>query len=160
MHPVVVSTLFRMPSAETPRPIVRWLTISMPMPRGPGIAISVEYSGPLSVTSRGNICILVATDRFSRRADMCGIIAAEFAAEVTTNILVNKLIPLFGCPRTILSYNGVKFCAKLSQDVFQSLSVHKLATISCHPYDNGGVERVNHTMAQMLAVVVNELQDD
>ena len=28
------------------------------------------------------------------------------------------------------------------------------------PNGNGGVERVNHTMAQMLAMVVNEQQDD
>ena len=49
-------------------------------------------------------------------------------------------------------------------------SFHKLY-ISCwvctsllqdpyHPNCNGGVERVNHTMAQMLAMVVNERQDD
>ena len=34
------------------------------------------------------------------------------------------------------------------------------AKISYHPNCNGGVERVNHTMAQMLAMVVNERQDD
>ena len=38
--------------------------------------------------------------------------------------------------------------------------MRKLATSSCHPNGNGGVERVNHTMAQMLAMVVNEGQDD
>ena len=31
---------------------------------------------------------------------------------------------------------------------------------SYHPNGNGGVERVNHTMAQMLAMVVNEQQND
>ena len=38
--------------------------------------------------------------------------------------------------------------------------MRKLATSSYHPNGNGGVERVNHTMAQMLAMVVNEQQDD
>ena len=35
-----------------------------------------------------------------------------------------------------------------------------LATSSYHPNGNGGIDRVNHTMAQMLAMVVNEGQDD
>ena len=38
--------------------------------------------------------------------------------------------------------------------------MRKLSTRSYHPNGNGGVERVNHTMAQMLAIVVNERQDD
>ena len=34
--------------------------------------------------------------------------------------------------------------------------MHKLATNSYHPNCNGDVERVNHTIAQMLAMVVNQ----
>ena len=49
---------------------------------------------------------------------------------------------------------------QLSQAVYQLLGVYKLATSSYHPNCNGGIERVNHTMVQMLAMVVNERQDD
>ena len=75
-----------------------------------------------------------------------------------------KSIPLRGCPRTILSDDGLQFCSKSSQAVQQLLGVRKLATSSYHPNGNGGatssnrpngnggVERVNHTMAQMLAI--------
>ena len=59
---------------------VRWPVISMPLPEGPGIAVSVDYFGPLPVTPRGNTYILLFTDRFSRRADMHGVTAAEFTA--------------------------------------------------------------------------------
>ena len=38
--------------------------------------------------------------------------------------------------------------------------VRKLATSSYHPNCNGGIERVHRTMAQMLAMVINERQDD
>ena len=38
--------------------------------------------------------------------------------------------------------------------------MHKIATSPYHPNGDGGVERVNHTMAQMLAMVVCERQDD
>ena len=54
---------------KTPRLTVRWPIISMPLPDGPGIAISVDYFGPLPVTPRGNTRILLITDRFSRRAE-------------------------------------------------------------------------------------------
>ena len=141
---------------KTPRLTVRWPIITMPLPKGPGIAVSVDYFDPLPVTPRGNTYILLFNDRFSRRADMFPVTAAEFTAEGTANILVNQYTPLWGCPRTKLSDNGLPFWSKLSQAVYQLLGVHKLATSSYHPNCNGGVERVNHTMAQMLAMVVNE----
>ena len=76
---------------------------------------------------------------------MFPVTAAEFTAEGAANALVNKYIPLWGCPRTILSDNGLQFCSKLSQAVYQLLGVRKLAASSYHPNSNGGVERVNHT---------------
>ena len=139
---------------------VRWPIIAMSLPKGPGIAVSVDYFEPLPVTPRGNTYILLFTDHFSRRADMFPVTAAEFTAEGTANILVNQYIPLWGCPRTILSDNGLQFCFKLSQAVYQLLGVYKLATTSYHPNCNGGVERVNDTMAQMLAMVVTKRQGD
>ena len=85
---------------------------------------------------------------------MYTVSAAEFTAEGTSDILVNKYIPLWGCPASFLSENGLQFCSKLSLAVYKLLGVRKIATIAYH--GNGGVERVNHTMAQMLAMVVNE----
>ena len=70
----------------------------MPLPEGSEVAVSVDYVGPLSVTSRGNTYILLFNDRFSRRADMFPVTAAEFTAEGTANILVNQYIPLMGVP--------------------------------------------------------------
>ena len=89
----------------------------MPLPEGPGVVISVDYFGPLPVTPRGNTCILLITDRFSRRADMFPVTAAEFTAEGTANVLVKKYIPLRGCPHTMPLDNGLQFCSKLSQAV-------------------------------------------
>ena len=132
----------------------------MPLPEGPDVAVSVDYFGPLPVPPRGNTYILLFTDRFSRRADMLPITAAEFTAEGTANILMNQRIPMWGCPRTILSDNGLQFCSRLSQAVYQLLGVRNLATSYYHPNCNGGVKRVNHSMDQMLAMVVNERQDD
>ena len=68
--------------------------------------------------------------------------------------------PLKECPAQLLSGNGLQFCSKLSQAVYTQLGVRKVATSAYHPNGNGDAERVNHTMARSLAIVVNERQND
>lgn len=76
------------------RKTVRWPILSLPFPSGPGLAVSVDYFGPLPDTPRRNAYSLLVTDRFSRRADMYVDSAAKFTAEGTVDILVNNFIPL------------------------------------------------------------------
>ena len=67
---------------------------------------------------------------------------------------------IWGCPVSVLSDNRRHFCLQLSTAIFTRPRVRKISTSVYHPSGNGGVERINHTMAQMLAMVVNERQDD
>ena len=80
---------------KTSRVTVRWPVISMPLPEGPGIAVSVDYFGPPPVMPRGNTYILIFTDRYSRRADMYVVTATEFTAEGMAIILTIRYIPLW-----------------------------------------------------------------
>ena len=57
--------------------------INIPLPNGPGEAISLDYVGLLPITSNGCKHILLITDRFSRRAAMYAVTAAEFSAAGT-----------------------------------------------------------------------------
>ena len=113
LHPVVAPALPEVPSTETSQLTFRWPIISMPLPEGPDIAVSVDNFGPLPVTPRGSTYILLFADRFGRRADIFAVIAAEFIAEGTANILINRYIPLWRCPRSILSDNCLQFCSKI-----------------------------------------------
>ncbi|CAB1106230.1 unnamed protein product [Ectocarpus sp. CCAP 1310/34] len=145
---------------KTSRQTARWPVIAMPLPQGPGTVVGVDYFGPLPVTAKGNSYILLFTDRFSRRADMFAVTAAEFTARGTAHIFVNQYMTKWGCPTTLLSDNGLHFCSKLSMAIYEVMKIKKVTTSSYHPQTNGGTERVNHTMAQMLAVVVNEQKTD
>ena len=98
---------------KTSRLTVRWPIISMPLPERPGIAVSVDYFGPVPVTPRGNTYILLFIDRFSRQANMYAVTAAEFTAEGTDNNITNRYIPLWGCPRSLPSDTGLQVCSKL-----------------------------------------------
>lgn len=81
--------------------MVRWPVISILLPPGPGIAVSVKYFGPLPVTPRGNSNILLFTDRYSRRADLFAVTAAELAAGSVANVFTTRCIPLSGSPRSL-----------------------------------------------------------
>ena len=143
---------------KTSRQTIRWPTLSFSLPNGPGILVSVDYFGSLPIAPRGNACILLFTDRFSRRADMYATTDADFTASGTADILVDRFIPLWGCPVTLLSDNGLQFCSKLSRALYDRLGINKIATNSYHPCTTSGVARVNHTMALMLATVGDEEQ--
>ena len=98
---------------KTSRQTIRWPTLSLPLPHGPGILVSVDYVGSLPTTPRGNSYILLFTDRFSRRADVYATSEAEFTASGTADILVDRYIFLWGCPVSILSDNGLQICSKI-----------------------------------------------
>ena len=73
---------------KTSRHTVRLPIITIPLPTGPGIAVSGDYFGPLPINPRDNAYILLFTDRFSRRADMYAVTAAKYTAEGTTSLLI------------------------------------------------------------------------
>eukprot|EP00752_Nemacystus_decipiens_P004782 g4353.t1 len=145
---------------KTSRQTVRWPVLSLPLPNSPGVLVSYDYFGPLPLTPRGNRYILLFTDRFSRRADMFPVTQAQFTAEGTADILVHQYIPLWGCPVSLLSDNAKHFSSKLPDAIHKRLGINEVHTSAYHPESNGGTERANHTMAQMLSVVVNEPQTD
>ena len=145
---------------KSSRQTVRWPILSLPLPSGPGIAISADCFGSLPVTPKGNSYILLFNDRYSRRTDMYAVSAAKFTAESTADIRVNNCIPLWGCPVSLHSDNALQLCSKPSHAIYKLHGVRKIMASSYQPHGNGGVEHVIHTVAQILAMVVNERQDD
>lgn len=76
------------------------------------------------------------------------------------NFFVNHYITLWGYPVKLFLDNGPQFCSELSRSVYHLIGARRLTTSSYHAMGNGGTEHVNHTMAQVLACIVNERQDD
>ena len=113
----------RKPSRQS----IRWPTLYIPLPNGPGKSVSVDYFGPLPTTARGNSYILLFTYRFSRRVDMFAVTAAEFTAEGTANILVDRFIPVWGFPPTLLLDNGLQFCAQLATAVYKLMGIVEIS---------------------------------
>lgn len=60
----------------------------------------------------------------------------------------------------LLSENGSRLYSYQATVVYKLLRVHKLTTSAHYPSGNRGIERVNHTIAQMFAAICNERQND
>ena len=105
---------------KTLRLTVSWPIILMPLPEGPGIAISVDSFGPLPVTPRGKFYILLSPIVSAAEPTCWAVTAAKFTAEGTANIIINLYTPLRGCPRSIRSDNGLQLCSKLSHAMLEA----------------------------------------
>ena len=144
---------------KTPRTTVRWPSISMPLPKGPGVAVSVDYFGPLPVTPRGNTYTLLFTDRFSRRADMFPVTAAEVTAEGTAVQPISWETNASPCGGARGPYSRTTDCSsapsfrKLHISCWVCTSLQQAPIISTV---TGALSAGNNTMAQMLAIVVYE----
>ena len=99
-------------------------------------------------------------DRFNRRADMFPVSAENFTAAGTADILLIEYIPVWVCPVTLLFDNGQQFTSMLATIVYDRVGIRKFNPSTYHPCINGGVERVNHVLTQMLSMIGNEKQRD
>ena len=145
---------------KTPRQTVMWPLVSLPLPGGPGEMVSFDYLGKLPKTQKGNEYVFLIVDLFSRHAEGYAITAAEKSAKGCAYILVNSYIPRWGTPHTFLSDRGAEFTNDVCRNVFRMLGAVKKFTSSMHPQTNGMVERLNHTLCQMLSYLVVDNQTD
>ena len=84
------------------RQTIRCPIFSFPLPSGPDVAVSVDYSGPLPVTPLGNCYIVIFSSRIgSVGAQTCT--PSRLGNEGAADILVNEYIRLFGCVRSASS---------------------------------------------------------
>lgn len=93
-------------AGKTFRQKLRWPVLSSPLPNRPCVSTGVDYFGPFLTKAGRNSHIILFKGRFSHHEDMYAVIAAEFLAEGTSDILVNRFVLLWGFPSTFLSDNG------------------------------------------------------
>lgn len=145
---------------EVPRYGSRWPLVSLPLPSRPGQMVSFDYLGPLPKTKHGNEYIFLVVDLFSRHAEGYAIQKGEKNSKGFVAIMVNDYIPRWGCPHTFLSDRGPEFALGVANGVFKMLGSVKKFTSAYHPQTNGMVERLNHTLCQMLSHLIADNQGD
>ena len=67
---------------------------------------------------------------------------ADQKALTIAQLLVEKVIPMFGVPEALLSDRGTNLLSHLMQDICKMLGIVKLNTTAYHPQCDGMVERL------------------
>ena len=116
--------------------------------------LGLDFLGPLPVTSRGNTCILVIADYFTRWIEAYAL--PNQTAEVTAQTLVNEFISRYGCPLEIHTDQGRNFESDIFKELCRLLEITKTRSTPYHPASNGLVERFNQTLARMIRSYVQD----
>ena len=119
---------------------------------------AIDILGPLPKSTRGNLFILVVTDRFSKLTQAVPLKTIK-ALDVSV-ALVNELVFKYGAPWRFLSDNGSQFISDIFQRVCSLLRVHNALTMTYHPQTNGQTERFNRSLTAMLRCYVEDHPQD
>ena len=108
--------------------------------------------------ANGYSCLQVWVDTFTGwiEAFPCH---SEQAKEVI-KILIHKIIPRFGLPRSLQSVNGSAFKAAVTQRVSKALGIKYHLPCSWRPQSSGKVEKANDIIKRHLCKLTQETQDN
>lgn len=77
-------------------------------------------------------------------------------AEIVLKFMCEKIIPVFGAPRTIISDNATCFTAKVLQDFMSKQGIRWHTVLAYAPMSNGKAERMVGTIKRSIGRIVAE----
>ena len=86
-------------------------------PGAPGDFVATDFMGPLPVTDRGNLYILLVTDHFTKYIEIIPV--TDMSAEVCASKILNEVISRWSCPLTIHSDRGRTYESKVFSEIIQ-----------------------------------------
>ena len=120
--------------------------------------LGLDILGPLPTTPKGNTCILVIADYFTRWVEAYAL--PNQTAETIAQTLVIEFLSRFGCPLEIHTDQGRNFQSDLFGELCRILDITKTKTTPYHPASNGLVERFNQTLAKMIRSYIQDQPKD
>ena len=114
--------------------------------------LSLDFVGPLPVSSKGNCYILTVLDTFTRWLEAFPLRAAT--ADRVVNTLIKEVFSRYGLCEQLHSDRGSQFTGDLLTDVAKTLGISHTQTPSYNPKSNP-VERQHRTLQQALTALVD-----
>lgn len=109
--------------------------------------------GPPS--SDGYNAILVVVDRYTKYAHFLPL-KHPFTAQGVAKLVLNTVIKLHGCPKSILTDRDRIFLSGFWKELFALLDTKLLKSSSYHPQTDGQSECVNQCLEMYLCCAVYE----
>ena len=138
-------------AGRKPRAGLRQYPVGGPMER-----VAMDIMGPFPESQRGNRVILVLADYFTKWAEAFPLPNQE--ASTIAEKLVEEVVCRFGVPRELHSDQGTNFESNLMAEVCRLLGIHKTRTTPYNPKSDGLVERMNRTLLDMMAKMIEPAQ--
>jgi hypothetical protein len=104
----------------------------LPTPDGPWESISMDYMSGLLSTKRGNDCVFVVVDCFSK---MTILVACKkgITAEATAKLFFERVCVHFGIPQTIVSDRDSQFISTFWSSLWSLLDTKLTKSTTFHP---------------------------
>lgn len=122
-------------------------------PSRPFQQIGMDLLGPFPTSTSGNKWIIVATDYLTRYAEAKPL--PNGTAVEVAKFFVESILLRHGAPEVLITDRGTAFTADLTQAILHYSHTDHRRTTAYHPQTNGLTERLNKTIADMLAMYVD-----
>ena len=120
--------------------------------------VAMDIMGAFPPTERGGRHIWIVMDYFTRWAE--AMVLPNQEAETVARAFVTEFVCKLGPPGFVHTDQGRNFQSGLFKEVQRLLGSVPTRTCPYNPKSDGLVERCNRTVESMLAMTVNENQDD
>ena len=114
------------------------LLCPLPVPYRPWEDLSMDFIVGLP-SYKGNTCILVVVDRFSKGLHL-GMLPTKHSAKWVAELFTSMIIRLHGLPRSIITDWDPLFVSKFWQDLFALSGTKLRLSSSYHPQTDGQTE--------------------
>lgn len=119
--------------------------------------LHLDLIGPLPRSMSGNVYILSAVDRSTKRIVLVPLPNKE--ARTVARAVVSKIICWHGSsPATIQTDQGTEFVNNVVKNMTSLLGIHHVKGAAYRPQTNGQVERLNLPVEQILAIFTDTEQ--
>ena len=126
----------------------------------PWQVITMDFvSGFAPGRQTGNTMCLVIVDKFSKYTILESV-SVNIDAEQTADVLVKRLISLFGIPEKIITDRGPQFSAQLWHRILNFLGSKSALSAAHHPQTDGQSERAIQTLLQLIRIFANQNQNE
>ena len=126
----------------------------MEQPPYPFAKLSMDISGPYPTSLSGNRYILSVVDHYTGWPEAFAI--PDTSAQSVAHILVDEVVPRFGCPCEVITDNGTENENQVTKEVFSKLNIHHVTTSFYHPQSNAKVERFHRTLHDVLSKLLKD----
>ena len=123
-------------------------------PSRPWQLMAMDVVGPLELTEKGTLFILVMGEYSTRY--MIAEPMKDQTAESVHDAFLRRIVLVHGVPEEVLTDQGTNFLSKTMDELYKQLGVKRKRTTAYRPCCDGLVERFNRTLGDMLASYVSK----